>query len=94
MTPRERLIAALDRRAPDRLPKNMTLTAPALATFQVHVGATDYASYFGLESRLVSSAPTRVSDDFSRYLPDLPEGAVVTERGLDGLRREMVEECR
>jgi uroporphyrinogen decarboxylase len=87
MTPRERLLTALDRREPDRLPKNVSFTEPVLRAFRERTGSDDYATYFGLEARLINFAPTRVPYDFSAYLPDLPEGAVVTEWGIGELRR-------
>lgn len=87
MIPRERLLAALDRREPDKLPKNISFTEPAYKVFREKTGADNPADYFGLEARIVNFAPTKHAIDFSIYLPDLPEGAVVTEWGIGELHR-------
>jgi len=87
MTPRERLLAAINRRKPDRLPKAISFTEPALRVFREKTGADDPQEYFGVETRWVGFAPTRVKTDWKRFLPDLPEGSEFSEWGVGYLKR-------
>ncbi len=70
MTPRERAIAVLERRTPDRLPREIKLTPPLLDDFRRRTGARDPADYYELEVRDVYFAPPTQMPDFSRYYPD------------------------
>lgn len=60
MTPRERVITALNRSVPDKVPKYFEVTPPVLETFKRITGAEDPAEYSDLEIRRVSFAPTRL----------------------------------
>jgi uroporphyrinogen decarboxylase len=88
MTPRERLLAAITLRQPDRLPKAISFTEPMMRIFREKTGADDPLEYFGVETRWVSFHPTRVKSDWSRFLPGLPDGAEVSEWGVGYLKRQ------
>jgi uroporphyrinogen decarboxylase len=70
MTPRERTRAVLQRRAPDRLPRELKLTPPLLAEFVKRTGSSDPAEYYHLETRDVYFRPPAAMPDFSPYYPD------------------------
>jgi len=55
MTPRERVLTAMSRRVPDRVPKDLSwgLSPAAKATFREKTGSEDYLDYFGIETRVV-----------------------------------------
>lgn len=83
MTPRERVLAALSHRRPDRTPFELSFTPPMLETFQKETGALDPVEYFDLDIRSVGVKPTERQGDFSRYLPeDLPKGTTIDEWGV------------
>jgi uroporphyrinogen decarboxylase len=82
MNPRERVLAALNRRVPDKAPRLFSLTPPKLAEFRQRTGATDPADYFDFEVRYVHIGPTRLQTDFQPYLGELPPGAWVNEWGI------------
>lgn len=69
MTPRERTLAVLNRRVPDRLPREIKMVEPLLEAFKKRTGAQDPADYYKMEVRDVYfSQPTEVAD-FSNYYP-------------------------
>lgn len=70
MTGRERTLAVLDRRTPDRLPREIKLTPEPLAEFTRRTGRTDPADYFDLEVRDVFFSSPSEMPDFSPYYPD------------------------
>lgn len=53
MTPRERVLRAIRREVPDRVPKEMGFTPAAYDRFVKETGHTDPAEYFGMETRYV-----------------------------------------
>ncbi|NPV80669.1 MAG: hypothetical protein HPY52_10400 [Firmicutes bacterium] len=64
MSPRERVLAALGRRKPDKVPREISYGAftPALMeVFREKTGADDPAEYFDFEVRPVAFRPTRVT---------------------------------
>ena len=82
MLPRERLIATLEHRRPDKVPKDAWFTPATLRAVEEHTGAKEPAQHYGFEHRCVDFAPTQVPRDFSSYLPpDLPPGTTVDEWG-------------
>jgi len=82
MSPRERVLAALAHRTPDRVPKEASFTPYLYEIFQRETGSTDPAGYFGMEMRHVGFAGPRETTDFTRFYPEpLPEGTSVTEYG-------------
>lgn len=83
MTPRQRVITALNRRVPDRVPKHAQFTPFQLEQVRQRTGRHDPADAFGFEVRFVNFHPPREKPDFSRYLPaDLPPGTTSDEWGL------------
>jgi len=86
VTPRERVLTALLRKIPDRVPKTMSLCPSQLARFQRETGGTDPARYFGLEVRDVAPLHPRRSEALEPYVRDYPQGARVDEWGIGWLR--------
>lgn len=70
MTSRERTIAILERRVPDRLPREIKLTGPLLEDFRARTGADDPAEYYDLDVRDVFFSQPDQPADFSKYYPD------------------------
>ena len=82
MSPRERVLAAISRRPPDRVPKTASFTPAALETFRQNTGADDPVEYFRMEPRSVGFNATTATPDFSGYLGLLPPGTTITEHGV------------
>jgi uroporphyrinogen decarboxylase len=82
MLPRERVLAALRRRVPDKVPREMSFTPPMLEEFHRRTGATDPADHFDFETRRVELAPTRKEVDFTPYIGALPSDGWVNEWGI------------
>lgn len=70
MTPRERVLAVLQRERPDKLPRELKLTPPLLEEFERRTGSNDPAEFFSLEMRDVFFAPPTETADFSAYYPE------------------------
>lgn len=82
MSPRERVLAALRHREPDRVPKEAGFTPHLYETFKQQTGSTDPAAYFGMEMRHVGFRGTKVQTDFTVFYPEpLPAGTSITEYG-------------
>jgi len=81
MSPRERILRAMRRQKPDRVPREAVFTIPVEEIFRLRTGASDYAAYFGMDRRTVDFRKPQPPADFSRYLPALPDGAFVDEWG-------------
>jgi uroporphyrinogen decarboxylase len=86
MQPRERVMAALSRRVPDRVPKTMNLCPSQRERFRQETGEENPAAYFGFETRSVSPLPVRIEAGFGPYLGDLPDDARVDEWGIAWMR--------
>ncbi len=67
MTPRERILTALRRREPDRLPFSFAMTGPVRQEFRRRTGARDHFEHYDLEHRPVSPRPSPHPADFSGY---------------------------
>jgi uroporphyrinogen decarboxylase len=76
MSPRERILRAMRRQKPDRVPREAAFTQPLVETFFQEIGQTDYATYFGMDRRTVDFRPPQPLADFSSYLPPMPEDTV------------------
>ena len=81
MSPRERILRAMRRQKPDRVPREAAFTAPVVETFRARTGHNDPATYFGMDRRTVDFRPPWPPADFSPYLPPPPPGARVDEWG-------------
>lgn len=90
MTGRERVLAALRRQVPDRVPHEVGagLTPAKWQEFHNRTGEMDAAAYFGADVRSVGLAPTRLVQDHARYFPHLPGRAVLDEWGIGHLPTE------
>lgn len=82
MLPRERVLTALRRQPPDKVPRDMDFTPPALETFRRMTGAENPADYFDYEVRNVGISPTRKDVDFTSYIGKLPANGWVNEWGI------------
>lgn len=92
MTPRERVLTAVSRQRPDKVPKDLSwgLTPAVQRIFQEKTGRDDPEDYFGIDIRFVgmSLPPEKQAEEarrrrevFAPYHPDLPEGATINEWG-------------
>lgn len=82
MTLRERLVTAMRREVPDRVPAELWFT-PALADlFKQKTGADDPYEYWGFEERTISFRSPAVKADYSPYYPErLPSGSEIDDFG-------------
>ena len=68
MTHRERLLTALRRRTPDRLPWSLAMTPPVHDEFRRRTGAGSYRELWDFDYRDVSfTRAPRIAPDFARY---------------------------
>ncbi len=72
MSPRERVLTALRRERPDRVPKHFDLSPGLIDEFRRRTGEEDYAEYFRLEPRWAGISGTCQPRDFSSYLGEVP----------------------
>lgn len=85
MSPRERVLTALRRRRPDRIPKHLDL-APALQDeLRRRTGGDESSEYFRLDLRGVSISPTSQPRDFSAYLGEVPDLSGHDEWGVGSI---------
>jgi uroporphyrinogen decarboxylase len=90
MNSRERVIAAMRRREPDRVPFDFAhgFTPQQIDNLERRTGTRDPNAYFETDTRTVGIGPTRHKADFSRYHPNLPERAYLDEWGIGHLPTE------
>jgi len=84
MTSRERVLVAMRRQPPDRVPFDLSF---GFAPHQLErllrlTGAESPEEYFDADTRMLTIATTRIRTDFSRYLGDLPPRTTVDEWGV------------
>lgn len=84
LTSRERVLTAMRRQLPDRVPYDLThgLTPPRLDKFQRETGQKDPWDYFGTDARTVYLGVTRVQNDYSPYVGEVPQRAYLDEWGI------------
>ncbi len=82
MRPRERVLTALRRQPPDRVPYFIRFTAPQLENLQQRTGVADPAAYFDTDIRDVAIDTSEHPPDYSRYLAGKPEGTYVDDDGV------------
>jgi len=72
MTPRERVLAVLRQKTPDRLPREIKLTPPLEEAFETRTGkpAAQMPEHFHLDVREVYFRPPAQNNDFSAYYPE------------------------
>lgn len=85
LSPRERVLRALTRKTPDKIPRTLSFTPPLQKIFEEKTGVNDPDEYFDLEVRYVGIKQTRQKTDFSRYHSETGHGIEVNEWGV-GLR--------
>lgn len=75
MNSRERVIKALSRETPDRVPVDLSwgLTPPVYEKFKQITGQTDYEKYFQIDTRHIFLQGSRNKADFSQYFSNLSE---------------------
>ncbi|MHB1653863.1 MAG: uroporphyrinogen decarboxylase family protein [Desulfitobacteriaceae bacterium] len=84
MNSRERVITALNRRQPDRVPFEISygaFTPGLMNVFKAKTGSDNPADYFDFDVREVKISDTKKKIDFSNYLTDMPDNAILTEWG-------------
>ena len=83
MSPRERILRAMRRQTPDRVPREAVFTLPVEEEFRLRTYASDYEAYFGMDRRTVQFRRPQPAADFSPYLQDIhiPEAAFTDEWG-------------
>jgi uroporphyrinogen decarboxylase len=92
LTPRERILKAVNRQKPDKVPKDIAwgFTPAVMDTFREQTGRDDPEEYFGVEIRFVETGlpPEREAahaayrrEVFGKYYPGLPAAATITEWG-------------
>jgi len=69
MTSRERARAVLERRVPDRLPREFRLTPPLEESFRSRTGAADPDEHYRLDVRYVHFSQPVSVPDFGKYYP-------------------------
>ena len=83
MTPRERVLIAMRRGVPDRVPYELHFTPPMLELFQQKTGATDPATYWTFAERWVGFDRPSTVVDYTAYYPEgLSAGATINEWGI------------
>lgn len=84
MNSRERVVTAMRRHVPDRVPFDFALGfSPAqLRRFKEKTGQDDPNAYFGTDTRAVHIGPTHQHTDFRSYHPYLPPRIVLDEWGI------------
>lgn len=88
MKPRERVLTALRRQVPDRVPKTMSLSPAQMERFRQETGQDSPAEYFGFETRGVGPLPVQNEIDVDKYLPDRPPDARVDHWGIGWVKTE------
>jgi uroporphyrinogen decarboxylase len=84
MTPRERVIRALRREGPDKVPRELpwgSFTPSLMEVFKQKTGANDPAEYFNYEVRALNFKSPEKKNDFSKYFSELPPNARIDDWG-------------
>lgn len=78
---RERVLTAVARREPDRVPIYLWLTPHIVERFRAERGAEDPEDHLGMDIRMAPYAALAESSDFARYTAGYPPGTTVDEWG-------------
>ena len=81
MTPRERVLTAMNRQQPDKVPKTAGFTAAIRELFEEKTGSKNPGAYFKMEPSGAGFKPTEKKTDFRKFFKDLPENANINEWG-------------
>lgn len=90
MSPRERVVKALRREKPDRVPKDFSWTPQIYELIEEKTGSLDILDYFGCEMRMVRWRSTRKRRNFSAYLGESPYGSWI-DHNFEGEKTEANE---
>ncbi len=71
MSPRERVLTAMRRQKPDRIPKELSLTPALLEEFARRVPGQSVEEYFRLEPRSVGITESTLKQDHTGYFKDV-----------------------
>lgn len=84
MTSRERVLTAMRRQIPDRVPHEIGvgLTPPKFREFQRRTGRDDPADFFGADVRPVGLSATREKQDHACYHANAADGLFLDEWGI------------
>jgi len=83
MNPRERVLTAMRREVPDRVPVGLSFTPPMMEMFWEQTGAEDPAEYWNFDARGVGFHGLSVQVDYGSYYPEgLPDGTTLDEWGV------------
>ncbi len=84
MTSRERVKTTLKRKIPDRVPFDFSFgfTKPKLDEFEERTGQTNPDEYFKTDTKMIRLSPTKVKNDFSKYLGEVPPDTEIDEWGV------------
>lgn len=86
MTSRERVLAVVNRKIPDRVPKDLSwgLCPSLVEEFRRRTGLSDYEEYFGLDTRILEFDKGRMETDYSQYYQGRDEepGFSINEWGV------------
>jgi len=83
MNPRENILAAMRRQNPERVPFQLSFTAPIYTLFKQKTGAVDPSEYWDFDVRGTFFHIPAQKADYSPYLPgDLPKRTVIDEWGI------------
>jgi len=96
MSSRERVLAALSRRVPDRVPRNIRLGPTLAEDVRRVIGTKDIDGHFGVDIRFAPFLVDHPKPDVTQFLGVLPEkasvnawGGVSVQGGFYGLSRQM-----
>lgn len=82
MNSRERVLTAMRRQVPDRVPLGICgFTPGAYETFKKNSGHTDPVVYFQTDARHVGFAEPKIKPDYTKYHKDLPPDASIDSFG-------------
>lgn len=83
MTLRDRVLTALSRKEPDKVPKYIRFTPEMKVKVYDKIGTDNYEDYFGIEIRRVGFKPTKKLPDFSSYYSEsLPKNTYFDDWGV------------
>lgn len=81
MTPRERVLTAMRRQVPDRVPRRLeygSFVEPLMEIFYKKTGAEDPAEYYNYEIRDIDFNATKRRYGLEKYIPEnIPKGAFI-----------------
>jgi uroporphyrinogen decarboxylase len=89
MTPRERVLRAMRRDGPDKVPRELpwgSFTPELMEVFKEKTGADDPAEYFDYEVRQISFINPKSTGDFLKYFDKLPPNTRIDDWGTARLR--------